>query len=85
MRGIGVGCSVPNHRGRYTQRLRKGIAIPWPDDVPTMQALVKDHCLTKAINPDSEEEKDVARELLKCFQIGVTDKSRPNEPLASRI
>ena len=50
-----------------------------------MQALVKDHCLTKAINPDSEEEKDVARELLKCFQIGVTDKSRPNEPLASRI
>ncbi|MGV2102825.1 MULTISPECIES: hypothetical protein [unclassified Rhizobium] len=50
-----------------------------------MQALVKDHCLTKAINPDSEEGRDLARELLKCFQIGVTNKSRPIEPLASRI
>ena len=85
MRRIGVCRSVPNRGGRYAQRLRKGIAIPRPDDVSTMPALVKDHCLTKAINPDSEEGRDLARELLKCFQIGVTDKSRPNEPLASRI
>lgn len=36
-----------------------------PDDVSMMQILVKDYCLTKAIDPDSEEGRDVARELLK--------------------
>jgi hypothetical protein len=55
-----------------------------PDDVSTMQTLVKNYCLTKAIHLDSEEARDVARELLKWFQIGVTDKSRLQELLASR-
>jgi hypothetical protein len=45
---------------------------------------VKNYCLTKAIDPDSEEARDAARELLKWFQIGVTDKSRLQELLASR-
>jgi len=49
-----------------------------------MQNLVKDYCRTKEIEPDSEEGRDVARELLKWFQIGVTDKSRLQELLASR-
>ncbi|MFP3547315.1 acetyltransferase [Rhizobium sp. SIMBA_035] len=55
-----------------------------PDDISMMQALVKNYCLTKAIDLDSEEAWDAARELLKWFQIGVTDKSRLQELLASR-
>ncbi len=55
-----------------------------PDDVSMVQTLVKNHCLTKAIDPDSEEARDAARELLKWFQAGVTDKSRLQELLASR-
>ena len=31
-----------------------------PDDVSTMQTLVKNYCLTTAIDPDSEEARDVA-------------------------
>ncbi|MGR9060226.1 acetyltransferase (plasmid) [Rhizobium leguminosarum] len=63
-----------------------GIGLPslGPDDVSVMQNLVKDYCLTKEIELDSEEGRDVARELLKWFQIGVTDKSRLQELLASR-
>lgn len=49
-----------------------------------VENLAKDYCLTKSIEPDSEEGLDVARELLKWFQIGVTDKSRLQELLASR-
>jgi hypothetical protein len=49
-----------------------------------MQTLVKNYCLTNGIEPDGEEGRDVARELLKWFQIGVTDKSRLQELLASR-
>ncbi|WP_200950888.1 hypothetical protein [Rhizobium sp. Root1220] len=48
-----------------------------------MQTLVKNYCLTKTIELDSEEARDVAHELLKWFQIGVTDKSRLQELLAS--
>lgn len=55
-----------------------------PDDVSMMQTLVKNYCFRKAIDPDSEEGRDVARELLKWFQTGVTDKSRLQELLASR-
>jgi len=55
-----------------------------PDDVSMMQTLLKNYCLTKAIDPDSEEARDAARELLKWFEIGVTDKSRLQELLASR-
>ena len=55
-----------------------------PDDVSMMQTLVKNYCLTKGIDPDSDEGRDVARELLKWFQIGVTDKRRLQELLASR-
>jgi hypothetical protein len=32
-----------------------------------MQILVKNYCLTKAIDPDSDEGRDVARELLNWF------------------
>jgi hypothetical protein len=62
----------------------RGSLFLGPDDVSMMQTLVKKYCLTKAIDPDSEDGRDVARELLKWFQTGVTDKSRPQELLASR-
>ncbi len=32
-----------------------------PDDVYTMQTLVKNYCLRKAIDPESEEARDAAR------------------------
>jgi len=48
-----------------------------------MKTLAKNHCLTNAIDPDSEEARDAARELLKWFQGGVTDMSRLQELLAS--
>lgn len=62
----------------------RGSPFLGPDDVSMMQTLVKKYCLTKAIDPDSEDGRDVARELLKWFQTGVTDKSRLQELLASR-
>lgn len=40
-----------------------------------MQILVKNYCLKKAIDPDSEEGRNVARELLTWFQIGVADQA----------
>ncbi|NEI50115.1 acetyltransferase [Rhizobium ruizarguesonis] len=49
-----------------------------------VQSLMKEQCRTKAIESDSEEGWDVARELLKWFQIGVTDRNRLRELLASR-
>jgi hypothetical protein len=63
-----------------------GIGSPslGPDDVAMIKRLVKEYCQTKAIDPDGEEGRDVARELLKWFQVGVSDKNRLQELLASR-
>ncbi len=62
----------------------KGSPPLGPGDVAMMQELVKDYCRTNAIEPDSEEGRDVARDLLKWFQIGVRDRYRLRERLASR-
>ncbi|RWY67656.1 acetyltransferase [Rhizobium sp. WSM1325] len=54
-----------------------------PDDVTMVQSPVREHCRTNAIKPDSEEAHDLARELRKWFQAGVTDRNRLRKLLAS--
>jgi hypothetical protein len=63
-----------------------GIGSPslGPDDVAMMQSLVREHCQKKAIEPESEDGRYVARELLKWFQVGLTDQNRLLELLGSR-
>jgi hypothetical protein len=48
-----------------------GLGLPslGPDVAVMVQSLMKEQCRTKAIESDSEEGWDVARELLKWFQI----------------
>jgi hypothetical protein len=43
-----------------------------------------EYCLTKAIDPDREEGRDVAREPINWLPIGVTNMRRPIELLAPR-
>nr|WP_244432304.1 hypothetical protein [Rhizobium leguminosarum] len=47
-----------------------------------VQSLVREHCRTNAIKPDSEEAHDVAREPRKWFA-GVTDRNHLRKLLAS--
>ncbi|MCW1749101.1 acetyltransferase [Rhizobium acaciae] len=62
-----------------------GIGSPslGPDDDAMVQSPVKEHFRTNANRPDREVARDVARELLKRFRIGVTDRNRLRELPAS--
>ena len=66
------------------QALGDGAQPLGPDEFAMIQRIVCDHCRENKVAVDSSEGREAARELLRWFQLGVTEGSRLREVLASK-
>jgi hypothetical protein len=55
-----------------------------PDEVSMLQGLISEYCRERAFDPASTEARDAAKDVLACFQRGVTERSKLKELLSFR-
>lgn len=66
------------------QALGEGAQPLGPDEFLMLQRFVFDHCRENSVAVDSSEGREAARELLRLFQLGMTENGKLRNALRSK-
>lgn len=67
------------------QALGEGAQPLGPDEFLMLQRIVADHCREQGVAIDSHEGREASRELLRLFQLGMTENGKLRNALRSPV